>query len=89
MTVGMTRDTAQRALWIVNLDGQIGHRPKDNLCLMQAVFEDCDDIARASDCAVIRIEPGERSGWKRRMLPDFGFMPLTVGDVTVMQKEIG
>lgn len=89
MTVGMTKDTAQRALWIVNLDGQIGHRPKDNLCLMQAVFEDCDDIARASDCTVIRIEPGERSGWKRRMLPDFGFMPLTVGDVTVMQKEIG
>jgi hypothetical protein len=88
LAVNTTRDSLIRALWVVGLGGNVGFRPKANVALMGKVLTDCDLIAAASDCKAIRIEPGDRPDWKSHLLPRFGYRPLDVDGVTVMQKEL-
>lgn len=88
LAVNTTKDTGQRALWALSLGGVVGRRPKDNLRLMGAALRDSEEIARCSDCKAIRIEPGTRPEWKPKLLPLFGFEPLTIEGVTIMQKVL-
>lgn len=88
MAVNFTKDTGKLALWVMSLGGTIGWRPKANLKLMETALTDCMEIASASKCKAIRIEPGDRPDWKLRLLPRFGFETLDVDGVTIMQKDV-
>lgn len=88
MSVGVSKDTHARALWIEALGGEVGFVPHRNRRLIAAVIEDAADIGRLSQCTEIRIEANTRSALKRRLFRSFGFDAVTFGTATYMRKGL-
>jgi hypothetical protein len=88
LTLATARDTGQPALWVTDLRGGVGFRPKRNLELMRAVLAECETIARSNEALELRIEANSRKSWKRRLLPALGFVAHKVGDRLVMRKVL-
>lgn len=83
-----TVDTNEPCLWIEDLVGRVGFRPKANLRLMGTVLRECETHARRLGCTEIRIEANSRLGWKETLLPCFGFEPKHVNQYMVYRKGL-
>ncbi len=88
ITIGPTVDGVQSAFWIAGLIGSFGMKPKANFDIMRQVLSACEKLALASGCSEIRIETAYRSGWKRTLLPLFGFSAHEVDGMVVMRKVL-
>jgi hypothetical protein len=88
VSVGVAVDTLARVLWIEDLRGAVGFRPKQNVVLMRQVIDECETLARENDAYELRIEANSRRGWKQKLLPMLGFEPHRVGARLVMRKAL-
>lgn len=88
LSVGITKDSGIKALWIEGVEGSVGLRPHANLRLMQGILGQCEAMARYFGCREVRIEANSRQGWKLRLLPKFGFELTRVPGANVMRKVI-
>lgn len=88
LSVGTTIDTNVSALWITSLGGAAGWRPHRNKQILASVLDDCEAIARASNCTEIRIEAGTRTGLKLRLFQAFGFEAKRLPHTIVMRKAL-
>jgi hypothetical protein len=88
LSAGRTVDTDVPALWITSLGGVAGWRPHRNKQILAAALEDCEAIARASNCTEIRIEAGTRTGLKLRLFQNFGFEAKRLPTTIVMRKAL-
>jgi hypothetical protein len=73
VSVGVTRDTDEIAIWVEELTGTVGNKPKANLKLMRDVLDEVGQLGRPLGCTELRIETGERPQWKGALLPALGF----------------
>lgn len=83
-----TVDTNEPCLWIEDLVGRVGFRPKANLRLMGTVLRECETHARRLGCTEIRIEAERRDDWQKVILPRFGFEAIRVNQKSVYRKAL-
>lgn len=88
MSVGTTKGTGARALWIEGLGGHVGRNGTKNRRLLGAVLDECAAFARASDCDEIRIEANNRSALKLRLFTAFGFEEGRLPGSTFLRKAV-
>lgn len=89
LSVGLTKDTDVRALWIEMLGGKVGFRPKQNLQLMHSVLLEIGLISQQSGCVEMRAELKlKRPDWRKHVLPAVGFEPVEIDGSIVMRKAL-
>lgn len=85
---GNTVDTQTKAFWIEGAAGKCFSNAKRNMRLIGDVLSDCEVLARLTDASEIRIEASTRNRLKLSLFRLFGFVPLRVGQFTVMRKDL-
>jgi len=88
VSAGQTKDTNAKALWIEGVAGKCFSNAKRNLRLIRDVLSDCEVLASITGASEIRIEASTRNRLKLNLFQTFGFVPLRVGQDTVMRKGL-
>lgn len=88
LSVGQTVDTNKTAVWVDDLRGKVGWRPRQNLQLMNRVLRRVAIIARALNASEIRIECETRQGWQKALLPRLGFQTIYVNQEPVYRLGV-
>lgn len=88
VSAGKTKDTDAKAFWIEGVAGKCFSNAKRNLRLIHDVLSDCEVLASITGASEIRIEASTRNRLKLNLFQTFGFVPLRVGQDTVMRKGL-
>lgn len=88
VSAGQTKDTNAKAFWIEGVAGKCFSNAKRNLRLIRDVLSDCEVLASITGASEIRIEASTRNRLKLNLFQTFGFVPLRVGQDTVMRKGL-
>lgn len=88
LSVGQTVDSHKRALWVDDLRGKVGWRPRDNMLRMRLVLQRCAVIAEALGASELRIECEARDGWQKTILPRLGFEAICVNQKPVYRLAV-